>query len=672
MKGSSRKIFLFSIFLTLLSIAINYFSFQVGRNISERHTPLINASSKIILETTSAHLWFEEIMSGDEAVQIKEVWQHLDRAQWYAQAMLDGASNDESVFIPLKSPKLRMQIKETIAGIEQFRQIAQHRWSSKLTSGIGSESDQQFDIAFHELTALAESVRLAIEEEITKDLATFKNTQRLLVIFILLLGLSLTYLFLRYNARQTLNLNALTLKEEQVRKSEQQLQNIINGAKLGYWDWNYRTGEQYVNDEWLLMLGLTRQDICNNINDWEKRVHPQDKAFIYKAVQNYLKSGENYVAEFRMKHADGRWIWIKGSGAVVEFNEETNEPVRLCGTHTDITKSKLVALREKSRFKVLELINSNEQLSEILNAIVLSVEEEHSSMLCSILLLDESGEHLLTGAAPNLPEFYNEAIHGVKIGKGVGSCGVAAFTNKRVIVNDIETHPNWAPYKELAKNAGLGSCWSEPIRSTQGKVLGTFAIYHQHISKPSSEDITLIEQSASLASIAIEKIQANTALKARDEQMQLVLAGANLGYWDWDLATGKVERNERWATMLGYTYKEIQNTAVQWSDFIHPDDREKAWHSINEVLESRSTSHNLEYRMLTKKGEIKWIHDQANVMKRSIDGKLLRMSGTHSDITDRKISEEKIKLADYIILNDGKAPLVPQILKVHDRICALK
>ncbi|WP_413699136.1 EAL domain-containing protein [Psychromonas sp. KJ10-10] len=127
--------------------------------------------------------------------------------------------------------------------------------------------------------------------------------------------------------------------------------------------------------------------------------------------------------------------------------------------------------------------------------------------------------------------------------------------------------------------------------------------------------------------------------------MQLVLDGAELGFWDWNIATSKVERNERWATMLGYSYQEIQQTTNQWADFVHPEDRDKAWKSINDVLEGRSKSHSLEYRMLTKDNKIRWIHDQANVMKRDNQGNALRMSGTHTDITDRKIAEQKLQLA---------------------------
>ena len=132
------------------------------------------------------------------------------------------------------------------------------------------------------------------------------------------------------------------------------------------------------------------------------------------------------------------------------------------------------------------------------------------------------------------------------------------------------------------------------------------------------------------------------ALKDSEEQLRLVLEGAELGFWDWNILSGEVKRNKRWANMLGYTYEEIQNSTQQWTDFIHPEDRQAAWQSIDDVIAGRSLAHKIEYRMLHKDGSILWILDQAKVMKRDESGKPTRMSGTHNDITARKKIEEVI------------------------------
>nr|WP_274620464.1 EAL domain-containing protein [Colwellia maritima] len=395
-----------------------------------------------------------------------------------------------------------------------------------------------------------------------------------------------------------------------------------------------------VNQAYLDIIGYTYEE-AYNLTYWDltPKSYEEQEDFQLKSLTEKGRYGP-YEKEYI--HKDGHLVPVLLNGVQVIGSD--NE-VYTWSFIQNIAEHKQVELREKNRSHILELIASDELLSVILGAIVKGVEDENPNMLCSILVIDELGKHLLSGAAPSLPSFYTQAVNGIEIGIGVGSCGTAAFKNERVIVEDIQNHPYWASYAKLAKDACLGACWSEPIRSTQGKVLGTFAIYHHEVNRPTETDLLLIEQTASLASIAIEKNHDILALKSGREQMQLVLAGAELGFWDWDMTTGKVERNERWATMLGYTYQEIQYTTNQWSDFVHPDDRERAWESINDVLEGRSKGHSLEYRMLTKDGGYRWILDQANVMKRDNNGKPLRMSGTHNDITNRKIAEEKLKLA---------------------------
>lgn len=164
----------------------------------------------------------------------------------------------------------------------------------------------------------------------------------------------------------------------------------------------------------------------------------------------------------------------------------------------DISARKLAEQHRQHHSRVLQMLADKKPLASVLDAIARDAETINPAMLYSILLLDDKGKHLRYGAAPSLPEFYNQAIDGVDIGAGVGSCGTAAFTGERVIVEDIATHPWWAPFLDLARQAGLGACWSQPILSAQGKMLGMLAIYHRHACQPSPVDLQLIEDEARL------------------------------------------------------------------------------------------------------------------------------------------------------------------------------
>ncbi|MEH6463728.1 MAG: EAL domain-containing protein [Shewanella psychromarinicola] len=154
---------------------------------------------------------------------------------------------------------------------------------------------------------------------------------------------------------------------------------------------------------------------------------------------------------------------------------------------------------------ILDMVLQGLPLGEILHDLVLLIEAQKIGTRASVLLLSDDGKRLLSGAAPNLPEEYNNAINGIEIGPNIGSCGAAAFTCESVIVEDIEHHPNWQDYKALLLKAGLKACWSEPIKDSNQKVLGTFAMYYDTVKSPSEQDLYLIQEAARLASLAIDR-----------------------------------------------------------------------------------------------------------------------------------------------------------------------
>jgi PAS domain S-box-containing protein len=137
-----------------------------------------------------------------------------------------------------------------------------------------------------------------------------------------------------------------------------------------------------------------------------------------------------------------------------------------------------------------------------------------------------------------------------------------------------------------------------------------------------------------------DRIDREKELRESEERLLLVMEGSQLGFWDWNIETGEVQRNERWAKMLGYTLEEIKFSVKQWTDLHHPDDCESAWKSIQDHLDGKTPVHRAEYRMRSKSGEYKWILDQAMIVKRDEKGNPLRMSGTHTDITEFKQQEE--------------------------------
>jgi len=164
------------------------------------------------------------------------------------------------------------------------------------------------------------------------------------------------------------------------------------------------------------------------------------------------------------------------------------------------------------------MVASDKNLQQIFQAIVHSYENRYPGMKASILKVIDG--HLHKAEAPNLPEVYNNAIEGLKIGPMVGSCGSAAFNKERTISIDMEHDPRWAPYLELTMPLNLRACWSEPIFNSKGEVLGTFGMYYDHVRAPSPEEIIDIANAAKLTGIAMERDQQLNSLRKLSQAIE--------------------------------------------------------------------------------------------------------------------------------------------------------
>lgn len=299
-----------------------------------------------------------------------------------------------------------------------------------------------------------------------------------------------------------------------------------------------------------------------------------------------------------------------------------------------VKTSELNEAREKAYSHVMELIANKSPLETVLDTIVRGLEALRPDMLCSILLSDENGKTLLQGAAPSLPGFYNKAINGITIGVGVGSCGTAAATGKRVIVDNIQTHPYWAPYKDLASKANLGACWSEPIKDQAGKVLGSFAIYHREPSSPTEKDIQIIVQNAYIAGIAIELARSNQ----KQEIAAMIYDGSNEAMMVTDANNLIISVNSAFTDITGYTADEAigKNPSFLQSGKHTASFYKKLWHELNKTGLWQGEIWNKR-----KNGEIyaEWIRISTVY---NPDGSVKNRISLATDVTKRKESEEII------------------------------
>lgn len=279
-----------------------------------------------------------------------------------------------------------------------------------------------------------------------------------------------------------------------------------------------------------------------------------------------------------------------------------------------------VALIERER-KVLGQIAAGLPLGEVLNDLLLSIEAQSHDMRASVLFLSEDGQYMLHGAAPSLPAPYNEAIHGIAIGEGIGSCGTAAARGTPVYVDDIATSPLWQGYADLAIPHGLRACWSMPIKAADGKTLGTFAVYYGEPRSPNDGDIEAISIISQTVALAIERHRSDQRLlRSQDELRDLntylerkVNERATERSRTWLLSNdllavvngqGVIEAsNPAWTIALGWSPEELHTTFLS---FVHSQDVPGTEAVFTQAANGRPVSR-FQNRFRHRNGRYRWM-----------------------------------------------------------------
>ena len=301
-------------------------------------------------------------------------------------------------------------------------------------------------------------------------------------------------------------------REEVVRASEERYRLLLTHSPVGFFHYDLDLVITYCNDRFAEILHSSTEHLAGLDM---KRLKDQS---VLPSMRRALQGENAYYEGFyraTFSEADG-WVAMTSAPA-------RDASGRIVGGITvvqDITERKQAEEVLRNRTSELELhnqtlfrINQHTALPVMLNDLVHQIEALHPSMICAILLMDNDGLHLRHGAAPSLPDFYNQAVDGLPIGEGMGSCGTAAFRGERVVVEDVQKHPFWPPmFRELARQAGVQSCWSQPFKDKDGRVLGTFAIYHQQPALPTEHEIILIGRYANLLQLVVESDRAQTNL----------------------------------------------------------------------------------------------------------------------------------------------------------------
>jgi PAS domain S-box-containing protein len=283
--------------------------------------------------------------------------------------------------------------------------------------------------------------------------------------------------------------------------------------------------------------------------------------------------------------------------------------------------------------RILEMVAADSPLPEILKRIVLLMEAQVEGMVCSILVLTTDGRRVRHGAAPSLPAAYVKAVNGAPIGPRNGSCGTAMFLRRPVVVTDVLSDPLWADYRELAKILHLSACWSTPILSSRGDVLGSFAMYRREKRGPNAQERRLTQVATHIAGIAIERQRVQETLREREARINLAAESADLAFW-----VIYPEHNTAWMSDQGRLMYGFDSALPLSREMIcsrvHPEEREAVHEAFDRACALQGTFES-EHRLVLPHGKTRWVIARGRCLQDE-DGETRELIGITIDVSAQK------------------------------------
>jgi PAS domain S-box-containing protein len=270
----------------------------------------------------------------------------------------------------------------------------------------------------------------------------------------------------------------------------------------------------YVNPAGVRLFGAANRDelVGRSVLDF---IHPDSLPVVRDRIRQVGAGGTAPLIEERFVTLNGEVRDVEVTAIPITWEQAPAAQVII----RDISERKQGEALVAGEKRLLEMIATGVTLKEILHALCLNIEEQRTGTLASVLLLNPDGVHLDSVAGPSLPKEWIRQMEKLPIGPCAGSCGTAAYRGSPVIVSDIATNPLWdvPEHRASALKHGLQASWSNPVLSSNGKVLGTFCMYYRETRSPNLRDLELMELATHVVRVAIERDRAQEALRASEQ-----------------------------------------------------------------------------------------------------------------------------------------------------------
>lgn len=441
--------------------------------------------------------------------------------------------------------------------------------------------------------------------------------------------------------------------EDALRENETHFRTLADSGQALIWTSDIDKKCSYFNLPWLNFTGRTLEQELGD--GWTEGVHPDDLQQCIEIYAAAFNRREKFSMEYRLRHAGGEYRWIQDNGTPRYSSK--GEFIGYIGHCLDINARKLAddkILQANRVYAVISQINQTivrvKDKDELLGEACRIAIEFGKLRMAWAGLIDEETMLVKPVAFAGFEDGYLAAIKVISINdtpEGRGPTGTAIRTGRYFFCEDIETDPQMAIWKDEALKRGYRSSIALPLKLF-GKCIGAFTLYSTVPRFFNQEEIELLDEVANDISFAMESIetekkhkQAEDSLQEVTERLRFALDGTNDGVWDVQMETGEMYLSPRGKEILGYSRDETIPVNT-WSEIVYPDDLQQTKIDLDAYFEGRTPLFYTEQRLKTKDGGWKWILTRGKIVARNAAGKPLRMTGTHTDITERKRGEEEL------------------------------
>ncbi len=391
---------------------------------------------------------------------------------------------------------------------------------------------------------------------------------------------------------------------------------------------------------------------------WTSRLHPSERDQVIKQIESIKpsSSNEHHELEYRFRKQNGSYAYILDRFDIIWENKKQ---VKKIGALQDITARKFqdkILSFEKDIYRLNAVPDTT--LETVLQRIISNLEGIIPDAICSIIEIKNDRIQHIT--APSLPQSYFDEIAEVDVDSRL-------FKDENVFVSDILEDPLCESLADVALQQNLKSCWSIPIKKTDGTTIANFLVYYKIYKTPSENKILLLERIASLVGVVIENRRAGQELKQAMDRYDIVAKATSDTIWDWKIQEDNFIWNKGIQGVFGYAKEDVGTTSKWWFDRIHPEDSLRVSVKLYNFLEKKVEKWQDEYRFKCADGSYKFVFDRGFLIKNN-EGKPIRMITSMQDVTKQKQENQRLKLMETVITQAKDAVIITDSYNTHGEI----